>query len=166
MNRQYDKMMYESGPISFYDYASNKQDKIHCQLYRNALQKYLVDHQNYLLYRTAYNFIEIKGEEYWMPSYVNIVMKHYPYTRNKVWLNDYWDDYQKKISNRSPYDIMIDDATMNDAQIVDINYATGEATLKSKYTGVEVKVPFDRLNSETEVSDSFINDNEFTNLTR
>ena len=60
----YNRMLYNSGPISFSDAVAEKPDKIHQQLYRDALQKYFVEHPEYSLYRSAYHFIEIKNNEY------------------------------------------------------------------------------------------------------
>lgn len=156
---KYDSLIYESGPISVTDYVANKYDKVHAQLYNNALQKYLTEHQEYMLYRSAYNFIEIKQPEYWMPSYVNIISKHYPYEKNKVWLDSYWNKYQNK--NKHYSYTYIDEDTIKDAEVIYMNYVTGEATMKSKFTDVEFTVPFSKLNGDTPVSDEIIQKDTF-----
>lgn len=152
--KSYNKMMYNSGPVSFSDFIADKPDKIHNQLYRNALQKYLVEHPEYALYKSAYHFVEIKNTEYWQPSYVNIISKRPPHTRNKVWLDSYWCKYQDKNKENYSY-TYIDEDTIKDARIIYINYVTGEVEMESKFTGVKFKVPFNKVNNETPLSPSF-----------
>lgn len=153
MIQKYDKMMYASGPVTFTDYVNNNYDKIHAELYNNALQKYLYAHPEYMLYRSAYNFIETKQPEYWQPSYVSIISKHYPYTKHKVWLDEYWCKYKKETPNYTY--TYIDEDTIKDAQIVELNYVTGEANMKSRFTGVEFKIPFNKIDETTPISDEF-----------
>ena len=42
----YDKLIYESRPVKFNDYMSNKYDIVHNELYKDALCSYL----NYSIY--------------------------------------------------------------------------------------------------------------------
>jgi hypothetical protein len=156
---KYDQMLYESGPVSFTDFVNSKYDKIHADLYNDALQKYLVEHPEYMLYRSAYNFIETKQPEYWLPSYVSIISKSIPHTRKRVWLNDWWSKYQNK-SNKSS-NLYIDSDTLTDATVTEMNYVTGEATMSSKFTGNKFKVPFSKLSYDTPVSDDLNLDDTF-----
>ena len=153
----YNRMLYNSGPISFSDAVAEKPDKIHQQLYRDALQKYFVEHPEYSLYRSAYHFIEIKNNEYWQPSYVNIISKRPPHKRNKVWLDPYWCEYQNKKKNNYSY-TYIDEDSIKDARIIYINYITGEVEMESKLTGVKFKVPFSQIDENTPLSPDLIPD--------
>ncbi|MBO5005465.1 MAG: hypothetical protein J6D03_09595 [Clostridia bacterium] len=160
--KRYDKMLYDSGPISFTDFIADKPDKVHNQLYRDALQKYLVEHPELNIYKSAYHFIEIKNTEYWQPSYVNIISKRPPHRRNKVWLDSYWCKYQNKYGDNYTY-TYIDNDSMIDARVISINYVAGEVEMQSKLTGVKFKIPFNKLDDTTPLSPDFLeNDNTFS----
>lgn len=85
--KNYNKLLYNSGPVSFNDYIDNKYNIIHEKLYNNALNLYISENfREYDKYKgnrfsndyslkiayvfKDYKFIEIKKEEYYEPSYV------------------------------------------------------------------------------------------------
>jgi len=54
----YNNLLYESGPVKFKDYISNKYNDVHNQLYDDALRKYIVDYVSNVLFKDImYNLI-------------------------------------------------------------------------------------------------------------
>ena len=95
--KKYNEMIYSSRPVKFTEYITNQYDKIHDELYTDALNKFLDDVSNnidkfeqFKNYSDKTDIIEntkifeIKMKEYWMPSSILVMCKKYPYrTHNK-----------------------------------------------------------------------------------
>ena len=69
-------------------------------------------------------------------------------TRQGFWkIVKYYKEHGESYS-----DLMIDEDTLKDAEIININYASGTVKMRSKFTQVEFEVPFSRINGNTNMS--------------
>lgn len=63
--RKYDEMIYNSRPVKFDEYISNKYDKIHVELFNDALKKYYNQIINSLISKKfIYNFFKLLENSY------------------------------------------------------------------------------------------------------
>lgn len=169
----YDNLIYSSRPVKFSEYINHKYDKIHNQLYLDALNKFLSD-ESILKYKQFSTFknledikmntkiVEIKNDEYWQPSHILVMSKKYPYYQHKYDLKKYWNTFQDK-SFQKIVDIKMLPDDIVDAEIIGLNYVTGKATLESRLNGITFEVDFDYINEDTLVSDEYSLKNTFTN---
>lgn len=162
---KYDKLVYGSGPVKFSDYVSNKMDIIHEELFAEALHEWWLRHKDITdkngnkKYEETFNkflsenkIIELKNKEYHLPSSVIISSKKFPYTQEKVSLNEYWNKYQFNENNKDISQLISDEDSINDATIVYINYVTGKCKFRSKLTGREFWTTIDYINSNTKIN--------------
>lgn len=94
--KSYKDMVYDSRPVKFSEFISDKYDKIHKELYLDALEKCIDDYVKYCQehedimdpryvfktkkeFKRYINVIELKNTEYWKPSYVVWRTKYFPY---------------------------------------------------------------------------------------
>ena len=83
-----------------------------------------------------------------------ITSKKYPFEKKIVNIKEYWDkavQFSKK-NSESYSDLIIDEDTLKDAEIVSINYVLGIVKMRSRFTQVEFEVPFSRINGNTNMS--------------
>ena len=157
---KYKDLIYKSGPVSAFDYISEKYTKIHAQIYDKALQKLIDDKlvgpgklcETLEELNTKYRFIELKKDEYWKPSKVILKQTVYPFESLSYDLDEYWDDYQYKEEFKDLKDYWIDEDSVRDAELVYIDYIKGKGKFKSRYTGKEFWVDFKFINSNTKLS--------------
>lgn len=92
----YKDMIYDSRPVKFSEYMSDKYDNVHRELFKDALEKCIADYVEYCkmfkddidprfcfetkeeFYRNV-NITEVKAAEYWMASSVIWKTKTFPY---------------------------------------------------------------------------------------
>lgn len=154
---EYNKMNYNSGPIKFTDFVSDKFNTIHEELYNCALQDYFATNydkysetcKNFDDFLSKYKLTEIKNKEYNLPSSVIISEKTFPFKQEKIDLTSYWNTYDFNSNNKDISNLISDEDTLNDAQVVYINYATGKCKFRSKFTGREFWTTLDYINSDT-----------------
>lgn len=92
--KSYSDLIYDSRPVKFREYMSNKYDNIHRELYITALDKAIskyiecskesvngIRHKFSSIeeFKSSVNIIEYKATEYWMPSSVVWKTKTFPY---------------------------------------------------------------------------------------
>lgn len=166
--RQYNDMIYETRPVKYSEYVSNKYNDIHLQLYNDALYKFL---KNLQYEKDFYNWndeeiknnikiIEIKNKEYWKPSSIIIIKKVYPYTKHKYDLSKYWNNYQKK-DEKNIDDLKILDEKLLAPEILNLDYIRGKAKMECRQQGVEFEVDFDYIKEDTLVSEEYSLNNTF-----
>ena len=109
------------------------------------------------LYKDEHRIIEIKNDEYWQPSSIIVISTVSPYTKKIESLDKYWNNTQSK-SDLNISDIKLTDYDINDAEILEINYVSGKARLRSKLNDMEFEVPFEYLNDNIDVSNDLIVD--------
>lgn len=161
--------LYDSGPIKFADFVSDKCDQIHEKLYEEALKEYYQENiedysdcSSFEEFVNEYKVIEIKGKEYMLPSSVILSEKKFPYRQKKIDLSPYWNKYQYAENNKDISDLMIDEDTVKDAKLVYVNYVTGRCKFRSRMTGKEFWTTIDYVNKDTEISDEMTLKDTFT----
>lgn len=92
--KSYNSLIYDSRPVKFGEYMSNKYNNIHRELYTDALNKaistyiecskdpvYGIKHKFSSIeeFKANVNIVEFKDTEYWMPSSVTWRTKIFPY---------------------------------------------------------------------------------------
>ena len=107
------------------------------------------------LYKSNHKVIEIKNDEYWMPSSIIIISNVSPYTKKVESLEKYWNNIQSK-DDLNVSDIKLTDYDINDAEIIDINYVSGKAQLRSKLNDMKFEVPFEYINKNLDVNEKMI----------
>lgn len=113
---------------------------------------YLFKEYTLSLYKNNHRIIEIKNNEYWMPSSIVIISNVHPYTKQTISLAKYWNYIQGK-NNLNISDIKLTDYQINDAELIEMNYVRGVATMRSKLNDMIFEVPFEYLNSSVNVSE-------------
>lgn len=119
--------------VTFNDYICNKQQDIHAQLYNNALEKFIKANN----YNTEdYLFIEIKQDDYFLPSYIYVRSVYPPFKTEKKSLKEYWDNYEYTEQYKQINDMFFDeDVNVNGLEIIYIDYIKGTVRLYDKITG-------------------------------
>lgn len=149
---QYNKLIYESGPIKVSDFLSNIPNKIHQEMFENAMQNF---YQDYPEFKDNKNIkvIEIKDKEFWKFPKIRIIdytkkpLKQYEFS-----LDNYWDNvYVKKEDDGSIPEVL----GGNNTQLDFLDYIHGKATMLDRHTNDKYKVDFKDLGKNIEVSDEF-----------
>lgn len=155
---KYNKTEYYDGPASVSEVVSNKYDNIHQMLFSDALENYFADNNSKYGEDTSFEdfvethkIVEIKREEYNLPSYVLISTKKFPFKQEKVDLTEYWNPYQFGEKNKDLNDLLVDPDTLNDAKLVYINYTNGKCKFRSKFTGKEFWTTIDYITRNTDI---------------
>lgn len=112
-------------------------------------------------YINAHKIIEIKKEEYWMPSSIIIFEKTYPHKKHVIDLTPYWSTYQDS-SDISFTDKKIIKEPLNDSEIEHIDYIKGKVNMYSKLYDIHYKVPTKYIDKNTNINDNVIK-NTFIN---
>lgn len=112
-------------------------------------------------FKKSHRIIEIKNIEYWMPSEVIIIHNSKPFTKNKIDLTKYWNNYQKL----EDYDISklkISNENILDSEVTYLDYIKGTAHMFSKSSDISYEVPFKYLNENSNVSEDMKLTNTFS----
>ena len=133
------------------DYINTKTNYIH-NLYKEAIIK---------LYKKYHKFIEIKNQEYWMPSSVYVIDKITPFNKQVINLSKYWNNIQDN-TNTELDDLKITNENIADSELISFNYIKGIATLHSRSNDLTYEVPFKYLNENTNIGDELLLSNTFT----
>ena len=123
--------------------------------YMNYESNNLIDtYKNVLitLFKRYHKIIEIKNEEYWQPSHVQIINKLPPYKKNIIDLTKYWNMIQDN-SNSNLSDLKLTNENVLDSEIVEINYVNGTAKINSRLNDLTYEIPFKYLDENVNVSD-------------
>lgn len=167
-NKKYNEMLYDSRPVKVSELVSDKNNKVHKELYIDALTKFAKS-RNFTLDELFDNYkvIEIKNNEYWEPSSIVILSKKIDYksgffTKEKIDLAPYWNNILS-FYNKTHTKIKISkDDNINDYVLTDINYVNGNATLKSKISDKEIIIDFDHIDNNIKVDDNMKLTNTFS----
>lgn len=146
-------MLYESGPVSVSEFLSNVPEKIHQELYRDAMSGFLATYAG--ISTSTYKIIEKREKEYWMPSYINVIsLNSIPRTRKLYWLGPWWNKsrYTDKSINRVSE---IQNNIKDTSEIDYIDYTSGNVTMKDRLTSEEFKTDFKKLSKNIPVSDGY-----------
>ena len=125
-----------SNNVGVYDVLNSKEEKIHKELFSNALSKFKLSH-NYS--DKEYSFVEYRvSKNYLDHSKVIVIGKIYPFERKCFDLKEYWDKYE---FNKKYERIDNEDESL---EIIEMFYTSGKALIKNKYTGEEFKLDFNK----------------------
>ena len=172
----YNDLIYKSRPVKFDEYMNNKYNKIHNQLYLDALNKFLQDEDilSYKQFNEGEGFksledikentkiIELKNLEFWQPSSILVISKKYPFTQVKYDLEKYWNKFQDK-SNKQINNIKLIQDEILDAEIIYLNYISGKATVESRLNDIKFDVDFEYIDNKTKIGDDYSLKDTFTN---
>lgn len=170
---KYDDLLYKSGPIQVNDFLSDKCNDIHKQLYIRALDKFIEEYINLNNleisiedFKKNYKFIEIKKDEYFKPSKVLIKDTNPPFSileGKAIDLSKYWDKYEFNTNYKDLSEILFDEDSIKDAELIYIDYVKGKGKFRSKFTDKRFWVDFKYINDNTKIDkDSFSLENTFT----
>ena len=106
------------------------------------------------MFKGQHRIIEIKNNEYWMPSSIVLISNVFPFKRSIVKLDKYWNNIQS-LKDLNISDIKITKEEIRDAEIMELNYVNGMAKMRSKSTDIIFYVPFGYLNESIDVNDDY-----------
>lgn len=138
--------------LSTSDYINDKVNDVYNQMLGKAISDFLNDPDHWKYYEC--DIKPIKDKNWKTSPRIMITSKKYPFEKKIVNIKEYWDkvvQFSKK-NSESYSDLMIDEDTLKDAEIVSINYVLGIVKMRSKFTQVEFEVPFSRINGNTNMS--------------
>ena len=150
--------------LSTSDYINDKVNDVYNQMLGKAISDFLNDPDHWKYYEC--DIKPIKDKNWKTSPRIMITSKKYPFEKKIVNIKEYWDkavQFSKK-NSESYTDLMIDEDTLKDAEIVSINYVLGIVKMRSKFTQVEFEVPFSRINGNTNMSLDCTLDGTFTYL--
>jgi len=188
--QSYNEIIYDSRPVKYTEFISDKYNLIHQELYLDALNKAISDYikfnnqyENINEFKQNVNIVEVKNNEYWQPSYTIWRTKIYPYKiltkgqfadehkiPNSKYIEsdnpgamslEYWWNMYQKFEDKNINNIKISNDNLNDYVLINLNYVTGIATLRSKLTYKEIEVPFEYLDENIDIDDSMLLDHTF-----
>ena len=138
--------------LSTSDYINDKVNDVYNQMLGKAISDFLSDLDHWKYYEC--DIKPIKDKNWKTSPRIIITSKKYPFKKKIVNIKEYWDkvvQFSKK-NSESYSDLMIDEDTLKDAEIVSINYVLGIVKMRSKFTQVEFEVPFSKINGNTNMS--------------
>ena len=144
-------MVYENKPTSVSELLSDRNNKVHEELFNDAISKYINKiGEDILTFYEKNKVIELKGDEYWKPSSIMILSKIYDkklhkFNKQIVDLTPYWNT---ELINKNHN--IVKDTT---SEIIYIDYVKGKVTIKSKRTGNTKKINFNEIDPNMEISD-------------
>lgn len=148
--------------VSTSDYINDRINNVYNQMLKKAISNYLKDNPDMEQKDTKL----IKDKNWKTSPKIIFISRVYPFEKKIVNIKKYWDDviqFSKK-NSESYTDLMIDEDTLRDAEIISINYVLGTVKMKSKFTQVEFEVPFSRINGDTNMSSDCTLEKTFTYL--
>jgi len=107
--------------------------------------------------------IEKPQDEYYKPSSIIIYQNTYPHYKKIIDLSPYWSNYNDH-SDIKIEDIKIKGEPINDSQIEDINYVTGNIKIYSKMHDLVYNINNKYINADTNINDELINQTFFQNI--
>lgn len=152
--------------VSISDLINNKYDNVYDELLDRAKKAYISDgheeddEKNYI-------WKIIKGKNFIDVPYCNLIKRTFPYPSKTISLKKYWDcsEFLKSL-DKSYQEIMVDEDSSKDLEIININYANGKCKLRSRLTGNIIEVDFNKIPNDTPVSDDEMTlKNTFTYMT-
>ena len=138
--------------LSTSDYINDRVNDVYNQMLGKAISDFLSDLDHWKYYEC--DIKPIKDKNWKTSPRIIITSKKYPFEKKIINIKEYWDkavQFSKK-NSESYSNLMIDEDTLKDAEIVSINYVLGIVKMRSKFTQVEFEVPFSRINGNTNMS--------------
>lgn len=150
-NSPYSSLYINGKLVSVNDMLLSKYDKVYSDILYKAIDKYCSANG---IHQDDYIWRHVKPQEISKAPKVTIINKKFPYGSKQVNISKYWseNEYIKNINNKYS-EIMIDEDSSKDLEIVNINYAKGKCILESRMTGNTIEVDFNHLPTDVNVSD-------------
>ena len=136
--------------VSTSDYINDRVNDVYNQMLKKAISDFLTNNCGF----HNFDIKPIKDKNWKTSPRIMLTSKEYPFEKKIVNIKKYWDkvvQFSKK-NSESYSDLVIDEDTLKDAEIVSINYVLGIVKMRSKFTQVEFEVPFSRINGNTNMS--------------
>jgi len=156
------KLFDNNIPIPVESYINNYIEKIHKQLFKNAITKYC---NKMKVNEIDYKIIDIKNEDnYLLPSKAILLHKS-SLKKEKIDLTDYWnlnyiDSLQKDVFN----ELLIDEENRKNIEIEYIDYVNGKVQFRNKFTNKTFFIDFSKINNNIQYKKQL--ENTFTKLYR
>lgn len=152
-----DKLYNNYIPIKATDHINNVNEKIHEQLFNEAIDKYFEENN---LNKKDYKIIDLKNNinDFWA---VNALLIH-KNSKEKIQVIDlynYWNsnyNYIAEDKNIIMNNLLISDENKKNNKIVNIDYINGLVKFKNKFTGKEFEIRFDKLNSSPDLEKTIL----------
>jgi hypothetical protein len=152
--------------VSISDLINDKYDNIYNELLDRAKKAYISDNHKE---DSEDNYIwkVIKQKNFIDSPHCYLIKREFPYPSKTISLKKYWDCSEfLKVLDKSYKEISVDEDSSKDLEIININYVNGICKLRSRLTGNIIEVDFNKLPTNTPVSDDEMTlKNTFTYMT-
>lgn len=148
-------------PIKASDHINNINEKIHEQLFNDAIDKYFKEtYPNEPDKKSNYKIIDLKNNinDFWVTDAL-LIDKSSKEKIKVVNLYSYWntnynyiEDDKTKIMN----DLLISDENKKNNEVINIDYVNGLVKFKNRFTGKEFEVKFEKLDSTPTLKNDII----------
>lgn len=156
------KLFDNNIPIPFTDYINSNIEKIHKQLFDNAIEKYCIDNN---IVSSDYKIIDLKNEDNYLLPSIAILFSKKEFKKEKVDLTDYWNLNYLELPQQTIFnDLLIDTENKKDIEIEYIDYIKGQVIFKNKFTNKEFRIDFSKINNNLQYKKKL--ENTFTSLLR
>ena len=132
------------------DIVNNKQNKIHTELFNNAVKNYAVSNNINL---SSYTVIDLQNnDDYLKSSYALLLSKTKPFKKYNVDLNQYWNtNYMDNNVIQSYEDILLDEDDRKYSEYDYTDYIKGRIYFKNKLTNKRFYISFDKFDKEVNI---------------
>lgn len=184
-SKKYDKMIYNSSLVDVDSYVNEKLDKIHEQIFLNALNKKIFQIVNGSSEFSEYvrqlfngadisltNFLkffkvkEIRDDEFFKPSKIIVKGKKFPFIQKTFDLSQEWNDFETTIVSKSKNQKIPQSEYSKYAKIIYVDYVNGKSKLFDKMSGEEFWVDNDYLSGKEKIDEDFSLRNTFTKMSK
>ena len=160
-------------PITFNDVITDKRYILHNKLYNDALNKYFLEQYNKYVkennlnnydYNTyLHEFIHkkhwvetnINKDNYFLPSSVICINKTFPFTKEKINLEKYWNnEYLNKQKPNMDEHIINNDNKLYQYEVCYYDYVNGNVVLNNKLNDDELELKFNELNNKIKINEN------------
>ena len=152
-----DKLYNGDIPIKATDHINDVVNKIHDQLFEEAINKYIIANN---IDKDNYKIIDLKNSShaYW-PSQALFINRTGNKKLSLINLDNYWNtnySWQKDSDDKVKNNLLIGEENKKNNEIINIDYINGTVKFKNKFTNKEFDVKFDKLNMSPDIKKNII----------
>lgn len=159
------------GPITIEEFSSDKQKRIHDELYNEAKNKFIQDHlssdninNDGYVYEEGDIIMEIPDDYgYYYPSDIYIIKSEVgedgkiTFTKNRYSLGSYWNFYEYDRKNEKNYIFPLTKKTSTeDNELIYLDYLKGNAIIENRVDDKKYNLDFNYINDETLISEKML----------
>ena len=152
--------LYNMGiPIKATDHINNVNDKIHEQLFNEAIAKYFEVNKD-TLNKSNYKIIDLKNNinDFWASDAL-LIDKTSKEKIKVISLFSYWNtnyNYITDDKNIIMNELLISDENKKNNKVINIDYINGTVKFKNKFTDKEFEVKFEKLDKTPKLDSELI----------